>query len=321
MKFAQGRKFNVITVGRANLDLYPPIGEVFEKARSYDAFVGGSPANIAAGVSKLGLKSAIISRVADDPHGYFVAGYLQQLGVDVSQIQYDQSGAKTSIAFAERKPDSRLCMYRNNAADLLLDADAVDEGFIESGQSLVMTGFSFAHETSREACFDLLSRAEKADVIKVFDIDYRPYNWQSPDIAQEVMTKAASSCDIIVGTRAEFEVIGAQASDSDVDCAQRLLDKGAKIIILKRDKDGSTCFTSAGDIIETSAFMVDLVKPFGAGDSFAAAFLSFLIKGFDLKKSLQYAAAAASINISGTSCTEAMPDDDQIQTFIQHYHQ
>lgn len=319
MKFAQDRKFNVITVGRANLDLYPPVGEVFETARHYDAYVGGSPANIAVGISKLGLKSAIISRVADDPHGHFVAGYLQKMGVDTAQMQYDQSGAKTSVAFAERKPDSRLCMYRNNAADLLLDASEVDDGFVESSQSLVMTGFSFAHETSRQACFTLLERATAADVVKVFDIDYRPYNWQSSKIAEEIMTKAASSCDIIFGTRAEFEVTGAKASDSDADCAKRLLDKGAKIIILKRDKDGSTCFTSAGDIIETSAFIVDLVKPFGAGDSFAAAFLSSLMKNSELKEALQFAAAAASINISGTSCTEAMPTIEQIKTFIDNY--
>lgn len=316
----QDRTFNIITVGRANLDLYPPVGEDFEKARHYDAYVGGSPANIAVGASKLGLKSAIISRVADDPHGHFVARYLQKLGVDVSQMQYDQSGAKTSVAFAERKPDSRLCMYRNEAADLLLDAAAVDAGFIETSQSLVMTGFSFAHETSRQSCFQLLERATAADVVKVFDIDYRPYNWQSSEIAEEVMTKAANACDIIIGTRAEFEVIGAKSSDSDADCARRMLDQGAKIIILKRDKDGSTCFTASGDIIETAAFMVDLVKPFGAGDSFAATFLSSLIKDYDLKTSLQFAAAAASINISGTSCTEAMPDYNQIQTFIDNYN-
>ncbi len=320
MKFAPNKKWDVITFGRANLDLYPPIGEDFEETRRYDAFVGGSPANIAVGIAKLGLKPAIISRVADDPHGHFVARYLQQQGVDVSQMQYDTSGAKTSLAFAERKAESRLCMYRDHAADLWLDADEVEAGFLEDSRAFVMTGFSFAHPVSRKAGFALLERAAAADVVTFFDIDYRPYNWENPQTAEDIMTKAALACDIIIGTRAEFEVIGAKASDSDEDCAQRMFDKGAKLLILKRDEDGSTCFTADGKKIENPPFKVNLLKPFGAGDAFAATLLGCLIKGERLEKSLSFAAAAASINISSTSCTEAMPNLEQIQTFIHNYN-
>ncbi len=319
MKFPQNRSINVITVGRANLDLYPAVGERFETARQYDAFVGGSPANIAVGVANLGLKSAIISRVAEDPHGHFVSRYLRNKGVDVSQMQFDDTGAKTSLAFAERRVDSRLCMYRNDAADLFLDATLVDDALIASAQTMVMTGFAFAHEVSRGACLELLQRAKKHDVVLFFDLDYRPYNWQSAEVAERVTAEVARQCDIIVGTRSEFEVLGVKAHHSDADCAKMLFETGASMVIIKRDKDGSTCFLNDGSVIDNPAFIVSMVKPFGAGDTFAATLLSLMIKDYSIKQALQYAAAAASINISGTSCTEAMPKVAEIEEFIQNY--
>ncbi len=315
MKFAQDRKFNVITVGRANLDLYPPVGEDLDKARHYEAFVGGSPANIAVAIAKLGLNAAIISRVANDLHGQFVANYLQNMGVDVSEVQFDSSGAKTSLAFAERKPDSRLCMYRNHVADLWLDAKEVSQGFVASSQSIVVTGFAFTVEPSRRANFALLEQAGNAGVVKVMDIDYRPYNWPSLDEAAEVTTKAARLCDILIGTREEFEVAGAKKSDTDTDAAQRFIDQGAKIVVLKRDKDGSVCFTADGKVVETGIYPVQLAKPFGAGDSFASHFLASLIQNIPLEEALKNGAAAASINISGTSCTEAMPTEIERENF------
>ncbi len=320
IQFPQNRNLNVITVGRANLDLYPPGGTDLDKARSYEAFVGGSPANIAAAIAKLDLKSAIITRVADDLHGRFVAQYLSNMGVDISQVQYDKTGAKKSLAFEERKPDSRLCMYRHNVTDLLLNADEVAKDFIASSQSLVVTGFAFTVEPSRRANFALLKQASQAGTVKVMDIDYRPYNWPSLEEAAAITTKAAHMCDILIGTREEFEVAGAKKADRDQDAAQRFIDKGAKLVVLKRDKEGSTCFTSDGRIIENGIFPIKLLKPFGAGDSFAAHFLASLIENEPLEKALQNGAAAASINISGTSCTEAMPTKFERENFIKSYN-
>ncbi len=320
IQFPQNRNINVITVGRANLDFYPPLGDDLNKARSYETFVGGSPANIAVAIAKLGLKSAIITRVADDLHGLFVSQYLEDMGVDVSQVQFDKTGAKTSLAFAERKVNSRLCMYRHHVADLLLNAEEVTENFIASSQSIVVTGFAFTAEPSRSTNFALLEQASHAGTVKVMDIDYRPYNWSSLEEAALITTKAAHMCDILIGTREEFEVAGAQKKDSDHDAAQRFIDKGAKLVVLKRDKDGSTCFTADGKIIETGVFTVELVKPFGAGDSFAAHFLASLIENDPLEKALQNGAAAASINISGTSCTEAMPTKIERENFIKSYN-
>lgn len=319
MKFPQNRKYNVITAGRANVDFYPPLGEDLDKTRFYDVYVGGSPANISAGIAKRGLKAAIITRVADDLHGRFVYNYLQKLGIDVSQVQFDASGAKTSLAFAERKVESRLCMYRNKVADLLLNAGEVQRDFIAQAQALVVTGFAFTQEPSRASHFELLKQAKASGTIAVMDIDYRPYNWVSAEEAAQVTSMAASLCDILIGTRAEFEVAGAKKTDSDYACAQRFMDKGAKLVILKRDKEGSTAFTAGGDVIENGIYAVDMLKPFGAGDAFAANLLASLLTDVDLKNALKDAAAAASINISGISCTEAMPTTIELKKFQQKY--
>lgn len=321
MKFPQNRKYNAITAGRANVDFYPPIGVDLDQARAYDVYVGGSPANISAGIAKRGLKAAIITRVADDLHGRFVYNYLQNLGIDVSQVQFDKSGAKTSLAFAERKTDSRLCMYRHNVADLHLNANEVQSDFIAQAQALVITGFALTQEPSRQSNFKLLSQAKASGTIAVMDIDYRPYNWVSAQEAAQVTSMAARLCDILIGTRAEFEVAGAKKTDSDYECAQRFIDNGSQLVILKRDKEGSTAFTADGDIIENGIYPVDMLKPFGAGDAFAANLLASLLTEVDLKNALKDAAAAASINISGISCTEAMPTTGELKKFQQKYNQ
>lgn len=321
--FPQGRDIDCITIGRANVDCYPDEGETLDKARHYNVFVGGSPANISAGIARHDLKAAIITKVAKDAHGAFVVNYLSQnFGIDVSHIIYDESGARTSLAFAECRPDADVIMYRHNVADLNLEASEIDEHFIARSKSVFISGTALTFEPSRAAVLQTLEYARKHGVVCAMDIDYRPYGWESPELASQVLTDVAGKCDIILGTRDEFEVSGAPNDISDEKCADYFLQQSASLVVVKRGKDGSLCIYNEQDKfvkIEGTVYLVDMKKPYGAGDAFASTFLSMLIKGSDISTALQYAAASASINISGVSCTEEMPTEQEIESFISKY--
>lgn len=317
------KPLDCITVGRANVDCYPDEGAPLDQARTYHVYVGGSPANIAAGISRHGLNAGIITRVANDKHGHFVRNYLSSMfGVDVSQVQLDTQGNNTSLAFAECRPDATTIMYRHNVADLWLDPSSISEKYIALSKSIFISGTALTISPSREAVMKTIEYAKANKVVCAMDIDFRPYGWASMEEAAEVMSVAAQCCDIIIGTRDEFEVSGVPVSMTDEACARAFLDNKAHIVIVKHGAKGSQCFYKDDqDIssIEGRVYPVDIKKPYGAGDAFASTFLSAIIKGTHIDHALNMAAAAASINISGTSCTEAMPTEQEITEFLAQY--
>ena len=337
LSLPQSRTLGCITVGRANVDMYPPQGQTLDTARRYDVFVGGSPANIAAGLAKLGISTGIITRVADDKHGVFITNYLSQMfGIDVSYVQYDTTGAATSLAFAERRPDATTIMYRHHVADLLLDSKQISKSYISQATSIVVTGTAFTQQPSRDAIQQAMRYAKESGVVCVMDIDYRPYGWQSLAHAQEVLSQALAMCDVIIGTREECAIMcygkaysgsvdnSTDTSDSSIisssDIAQHFLSHGAQLVVIKKDKEGSSCFykdaENAVHEVKGQVFEVDITKPYGAGDAFASALLGCLLLKYNLKDALTAAAASASINITGQSCTEAMPTMRDIQQFL-----
>lgn len=315
------RTLQCVTVGRANVDFYPREGEHLNKARYYDVFVGGSPANIAGGLSRLGIRTGILTRVADDDHGKFVVDYLsQQFGIDTSQVQFDSSGAKTSLAFAERRPDAVTVMYRNNVADLQLSDTEIDKDYIRHASTIFISGTALTECPSRDTIFKILEYAREYHTLVVLDIDYRPYGWRSSHEVKEVLTHVISQCDIVIGTRDEFEKAGVSMNVSDEECGTSLLAQHAKLVVIKHGSQGSFCIYKDEHgtvaVCEGKVFPVTVKKPYGAGDAFASGLLGCLIKGHTVAHALEYAAASASINITAHSCIEAMPTEQEITEFI-----
>ena len=318
------KTIDCITIGRANVDLYPPVGEHLDYARNYESFVGGSPANIATGISCLGLKSAIITRVANDLHGKFVVNYLsKKCNVDCSMVQYDNSEAKTSLAFAERLPEASTIMYRNNSADLYLDYAEINPEDIAKSRSICITGTALTTKTSRKAVLWILNIAKEFEIPCIIDIDYRPYGWNSYAEAAGVFSTVTEMCDIIIGTEEEFAIANALVDSvdkktfTDKQLVQGLFKGTCKIAVIKYGAEGSVCYVKDNPPIDGFVFNVDLVKPWGAGDAFASSFISYLILGEDIEKALEAGAASAAINIMGQSCTEAMPTREELREFIK----
>ncbi|UYZ14795.1 5-dehydro-2-deoxygluconokinase [Brevibacillus sp. WF146] len=323
LTFDSRKPTDFIAIGRLCIDLNAnEINRPMEETLTFTKYVGGSPANIAIGLSRLGMKTGFIGRVADDQMGRFIVGYLEQNQIDTSQVIIDQSGSVTGLAFTEIKSPTEcsILMYRDNAADLRLEPNDVNEEAIRNAKAILISGTALAKSPSREAVFLALDYARRHGVVTFFDLDYRPYTWTSPEETAIYYKLAAEKCDVIFGTREEFdrmERFDRNDRHDDAVTARRWFDCRARIVLIKHGKDGSIAYTNDGQCFAGTIFPAKVVKTFGAGDAYAAAVIYGLMQGWDIPKAIEYGAAAAAIVISSHSCSEAMPTVEQIERYIR----
>ncbi|MDO4270378.1 MAG: 5-dehydro-2-deoxygluconokinase [Eubacteriales bacterium] len=313
LEFAENRPFDVIALGRVGVDMYAnDLNCPMEEIKSFSKYIGGSPANIAMGTAKLGLKTGFIGKIAPDSFGRYIIQHFQQQDIDTRGIVYDKTGANTQIAVSEiLSPEkSNVIFYRDNVADLNLEPCDISEGYVASAKILMLSGTALSGSPSREAVFVAIEYALKHDVRIMMDIDYRPFTWKSKEEMAVYYNLACEKCDIILGTREEFDVIEGIVSPGNKDdqkSADRLFGKAAKVIVVKHGKEGSYGFSADGGRYEGVIYPAKVVNTFGAGDSYAASFISGLLDGCRVDECMKRGAAASSIVISKNDCSDAMP--------------
>lgn len=325
LMFKQDRPLDIIPIGRLAVDLNAnEIHRPMEETSTFTKYLGGSPANIAVATSRLGLKTGFIGRVADDQFGRFIKNYLMKCDIDTSSVVTDYSGAMTGLAFTEIKSptDCSILMYRDNAVDLKFEVKDVKEQYIASAKSILISGTALSASPSREAVFAALELARKHGTVVFFDIDYRPYTWHTVEETAIYYSLAAEKCDVIIGTREEFDMLEIYSNPGNTDdnvTAQKWFNHNAKLVIIKHGKEGSYAYTKEGEKIIGDVFPVTPVKTFGAGDSYAGGFIYGLHEGKSPGEAMRIGAASAAIVVSSHSCSEAMPNINEINEFIENY--
>ncbi len=319
----KNRAIDFICIGRANVDLYAVERDTpLNKVNSFEKSVGGSPANIAVALTRLGAKAGIITKVAKDAMGTFVSEFLQSYGVDVSHLKLDDSGSRTSLVLAEvKQEDCQVLFYRNNPSDILINIDDINEAYIKQAKAVILTGTAFSASPSREAMFATIQYAKQNQTLVVFDMDYRVSEWRSKEDASIYYQLAASQADIIIGNDEEFEILEfMNLSKSDRHTAESLLNAQAQLVVCKYGSKGCTVYQKDGEPVSREIFKVEKLKPYGSGDAFAAAFLHSLInEKLNVTASLKWATAAGAILVSKPGCAEAMPTKEEIEQFIEMY--
>ncbi|WP_171241482.1 5-dehydro-2-deoxygluconokinase [Ruegeria sp. HKCCA5491] len=310
----KGNRFAVF--GRAGMDLYAdPVGVKSEDANTFHADLGGSSANICAGLVKLGSQASLITSVSDDAVGRFCLNKLAHYGVDTSYIRVVGGEYRMSLAVYESRIENfQNVIYRNGAVDFQVTEDDMDEVDYGKFSAVISAGTVFASETSRSATFRAFDNARKADLPVIFDIDYRPYSWPSPEVAAEVLSRAGEASDLIVGNDEEFGFM-AGGIDKGLDKAKELAAKPGRIVIYKMGEKGAVTFAD-GQEIETGIYPVTAVKPNGAGDSFMAGLLASIAAGSELKEAVMRGSACASIVVSKPGCAPAMPTSPELDAFL-----
>ena len=318
--FNDAREFDIIAIGRAAIDLNAvEYNRPMEETLTFSKYVGGSPANIVIGASKLGLKTGFIGNISDDQHGRFIEHFMRKVGVDTTGMVIDQEGHKTGLAFTEIKSpkECSILMYRDDVADLYLEPSEVQEDYIKRAKILLISGTGLAMSPSREAVLKALSIARNHEVKVVFELDYRPYTWKSREETAVYYSLVAELSNVVIGTRDEFDVLENRAEAGDNDqTVRRFFAHSPEMVVIKHGTNGSYAYLKAGEVYRGEAFRSKVLKTFGAGDSYAAAFLFALLSGKDVAIALQYGSAAAAIVVSRHSSSEAMPTVAEIEALI-----
>lgn len=282
-----------------------------EDSSMFAAGLGGSSANISAGLCKQGCGAAIVTPVSDDLIGRFCVKQLERYGVDTSFVSAVGGEYRNSLAVYDLK---ETVIYRNGAADFQLTEEDISRPDYSAFAGLITTGTVLAAEPSRASAFAAFSKAKDARLPLIFDVDYRPYSWKSAEEAAEVYSRAAGYCDVIIGNDDEFGFM-AGAREKGLDKAKSLVADGAAIVVYKMGQKGSITIT-ADETFETGIYPVEALKPNGAGDAFMAGMMASLVQGQDLRAAVDRGSAAAAITVAGVGCAQAMPTTSELDHFL-----
>ncbi len=326
--FDKSRPLDLVLLGRIAIDFNPAYNDQvkedfkpLKEVHTFEKFVGGSPANIAVGVTRHGMKAGFFARVSDDPFGDFVVDYFNREGIDTSHITRCTHGEKLGLTFTEMlsPSESSILMYRNCIADLQLSVDDIDEEYIRSAKAILISGTSLAESPSREAAIKAVMLAKKNDTKVIFDIDYRAYNWKNSDEISIYYSIIAKEADIIMGSREEFDLTEKLICPgmTDEESAAYWQSYHAQIVVIKHGMEGSTAYTADGEKFSIKPFPVQARKGFGGGDGYGAGFLYGLYQGWDIIDCLEFGSAEASMMVRSNNCSDDLPDPAAVQAFIK----
>jgi 5-dehydro-2-deoxygluconokinase len=287
-------------MGRVGFDLYPnQIRTPLREVRTYTRFVGGFAGNVATGLARLGVRTAIISRVGDDGHGEFVRDFLAGEGVDVRFLRVDPHW-QTPPTFCEVWPPDRfpITFYRRpTAPDWQVSLEDFDRDEVAAAPLLYATGTGLAQSPSRETTLAALA-AHRGTTI--FDLDWRPTLWERVEEYPALAHEAIAAADLVIGNEDEVDVAGAD---------------DARPLVVKRGERGATVYDD-GDETEVPGSPVEVVNGLGAGDAFAAALGQGLLRGLPLAEAVRRGNVAGAIVASQLACSEAMPRLEQLEAAV-----
>ena len=287
-------------LGRVGVDLYPEqLSTPLSQVETFRRFVGGFAGNVATGLARLGVRTAIVSRVGAEGHGEYVRAWLAAEGVDVRFLATDPYW-QTPPTFCEVWPPDRfpITFYRKpTAPDWQLTADDFDAAEVAAAPLLYATGTGLAQSPSRETTLEAL-RTHRGTTI--FDLDWRPSLWDDPVEYPALAARAVESADIVIGN--EEEVAAAGVDDPPV-------------LVLKRGERGATV-VEGGEETDVPGFPVEVVNGLGAGDAFAAAFGQALLRGAPVVDAVRRGTVAGAIVASRLGCSDAMPRIDELEAAL-----
>lgn len=324
---------DVITIGRSSVDLYgQQIGGRLEDMASFSKAVGGSPTNMAVGTARLGLRSALITRVGDEHMGRFIREQLGREGVDTRFVTTDPKRLTALVILGVRDSHSfPLIFYRTDCADAAIDESDIDEAFVASAKAFVVSGTHFSMANTAEAQMKGMALARKHGRRVAFDIDYRPNLWglaghgagEERYIRSENVTAhlqpILGQCDLIVGTEEELNIAGGSEDALTSINNIRALTKGT--IVCKRGPMGCVVFPGAipasiEDGIKGPGFPVEVYNVLGAGDAFMSGFLRGWLKDEPWETCAKWANACGAFAVSRLLCAPEYPSWEELQFFL-----
>jgi 5-dehydro-2-deoxygluconokinase len=324
-------------MGRSSIDLYAnDVGAPFPEIGSFAAYVGGSPTNISVGGRRLGLNTALLTGLGEDPVGDFVLSFLEKEGVETGFIPRKPEQRTSAVVLGIEPPDKfPLVFYRENCADIALTIDDVLAAPVTDCRVFQFAGTNLSKDPSRSSTVFAAEIAKRSGAKVMLDIDFRPDQWHDPRAFGVAIRSVLPLVDVALGTEDEINaavlmdadqvrMTHSQVSDAEVsgdvdESVSRLMELGPTAVVQKRGADGARVHSltpgGARESVDVDGFPVEIANILGAGDAFGAGFLYGYLQGWDWHKSARLGNACGAIVVTQHGCANFMPTRDEVMAF------
>ncbi len=331
------KTWDSLHMGRSSIDLYSnDIGVPFTEIDSFAAYVGGSPTNISVGARRLGLKTALLTAVGEDPVGDYILHFLQNEGVETGFIPRKPEQRTSAVVLGIEPPDKfPLVFYRENCADINLTIDDALAAPLTDCHVFQFAGTNLSLEPSRSATMLAAEIARSAGAQVVFDIDFRPDQWHDLRAFGVVARSVLPQVDVVIGTadeinaavlhdESQMQLTHSQVSDAKVAgdthaAIASMLALGPAAVVEKVGAQGAKIHLQDGAVIDAPGFPVEVTNILGAGDAFGGGFIYGLVRGWGWYKAARLGNACGAIVVTEHGCANFMPTLPEVEAFAQAY--
>lgn len=331
------KTYDTLHMGRSSIDLYSnDVGTPFSQITSFAAYVGGSPTNISVGGRRLGLKTALLTAVGDDPVGTFILDFLNNEGVVTEFIPRKVENRTSAVVLGIEPPDKfPLVYYRDNCADIHLTIDDVLNAPVSQCKVMQFAGTNLSKEPSRSATMFAAEQAKKAGAKVVLDVDFRPDQWHDVRAFGVSIRAVLPLVDVVIGTEDEINaamlddpskmsLTHSQISDTKVTGdsranIQQMLAHNIEAVVEKVGAEGAKIHLPDGTVTDAPGFPVEIYNILGAGDAFGAGFLYGYVNDWGWYKSARLGNACGAIVVTQHGCANFMPTLDEVLRFVEPY--
>jgi 2-dehydro-3-deoxygluconokinase len=310
---------DVVTFGETMVLFNPVSVGPLRYAAHFEKTIGGAESNVAIGLARLGHQVSWVSRLGDDEFGLYIRNFIRGEGVDTSHVIFDAQHP-TAVYFKERQTaqEPKVYYYRRGSAASYLKPEDVSEELIAQAKFLHVTGITPALSPScRDAVYQAIDKAKRHQVTVVFDPNIRLKLWTA-DEAREMLTDIAGRCDIVLPGWEEGRILTGESSPERI--AERLRQNGAGAVVVKLGEQGAYYATSSENEYVEGFPVRQIVDPIGAGDGFAAGFLSGLIRGWSYREAVRLGNRVGAAALTVVGDVEGYPFWSEIAEEKQHIH-
>lgn len=302
---------DVITIGDGMIAMCPRKKGPIMFCDTFEKKIGGAELNVAIGCSRLGLKSGLITRLGNDDFGKYIIRTTRGEGVDISQVKLVE-GYNTSVYFREVLADgsSRSFYYREKSPTSTMSVEDLDEEYFKNAKVLHITGvFPSINKNNQKVILESVRLAKKFNLIISLDPNIRLKMWTKEE-AKAFIEKLLPDVDILLIGDEEVQLLLGEVS---IDKAIKTFHNyGIEKVIVKKGAKGAVG-SDGKNIYDVEAIKpIALVDTVGAGDGFAAGFLTALLKGQSLEESVKFANAVGSLVVGVEGDNEGLPYYDDV---------
>jgi fructokinase len=312
---------DVLFLGGTSVDLIQDNNNM-----AFTASIGGGITNSAVIGAKLGLKTALLSRIGKDPLGSMAINFLNACRINTSGIIQDP-GIKTSIAVAniDKSGNSRYTFYKNSPKDSIVLLNCAPKNILNTCKVFHFgSSFSYQKETFIEA-FKYVKCLKKRGVFISFDPNIRPDNIKDKSAVKNRVLRFLKLVDLAKMSEIDMEYLtGKKDPEKGLKALKKIVE--CEVILTLGSKGAvnlSGCFCGQPDrLIKVPAFKVKVVDTIGAGDAFTAGLIYKLIeqgrKGFfaDIRRNMIFASAVSAIICTKKGANKALKNLKQVRTFL-----